>query len=167
MGFGGRIQRWHVDFQLAYSVLFLGGAPGQPGALPRGGVRLFQRGYQRWVRLLAKPQQSVGCARRRRGERVFFARHGNSPDRQFRFRQRGRQSPLAPPGRHFRTSAAWAISASNGNRAAELKRGVSLAPGLMLGYQFGLGQPQWRLSDVLVHSMRPPTGPALPILAWI
>lgn len=149
MGFGGRIQRWYIDFQLTYSVNFLGEYPANTVRYLEAESDYFNAGI------------NVGYAFLQSRNSLWVVRGGVGVSEYFLH-----ITEIAPTGSFdfdnlsgnlsWRSWPAFSHLSGVGNISIEwqpggrVKRGVSLAPGLIIGYQFGLGQPQWKLSDVLV-----------------
>jgi len=149
MGFGGRVQRWYLDIQLASSFNVLGEYPANTVRYLEAESDYFNVGLNLGYAFL-QTRNDLWIVRGGVGMSEYYVHITEiTPSSSFDFNNlNGNPS--------WRSWAAFSHLSAVGNISIEwqpggrAKRGVSLAPGFVVGYQFGLGQPRWKLSDVPV-----------------
>lgn len=149
MGFGGRIQRWSMDFQLASSFLFLGEYSANTVRYLEAESDYFNASLNVGYAFL-QSRNDLWIVRGGIGMSEYFVHITEvTPSSSFDFNNlNGNPSWRSWPAfSHLSAVGNVSIEWQPGGR---VKRGVSLAPGFVVGYQFGLGQPRWKLSDVPV-----------------
>jgi hypothetical protein len=155
MGYGARIRRWYIDMavQLAPSYLDL---PYYLSDYPVDSMRYLNAEFNYFNSSI-----NIGYAFLQTRNDLWVVRGGvgwsqyniriteTAPVGSFNFDNvAGTPSWRSwPTFSHHSAVGNVSIEWQRGGRA---KRGVSLAPGLIAGYQFGLGQPRWKLGNIPV-----------------
>lgn len=151
MGFGGRFQRWYLDVQIASTFNVLGEYPANSIRYLEAESDYFNVGVNVGYAFL-QTRNDVWVVRGGIGMSEYYMRITEvAPTVGFDFNNlSGNPSWRAWPAfSHLSAVGNVSLEWQQGGRA---KRGVSLAPGFVVGYQFGLGQSRWKLSDATVFN---------------
>lgn len=149
MGFGGRIRRWYLEMQIASTFNVLGEYPANSVRYLEAETDYFNVCLNLGYAFL-QTRNDVWVVRGGVGMSEYYIHITEvAPTGSFDFNNfAGNPSWRAWPAfSHISAVGNINIEWQPGGRA---KRGVSLAPGFVLGYQFGLSQPRWKLSDAPV-----------------
>jgi hypothetical protein len=152
MGFGGRIRRWYldVDIQLPPSQVYLKYSSeylDNSITYLNAESDYFNVGLNLGYAFLQN-RNDVWVVRGGLGLSEYFIRiTEGSPTNSFDFNNITGSSSWRTWPTFYHASAAGNVSVE-WQRGGRAKRGISLAPGFIAGYQFGLGQPRWKLLNL-------------------